>query len=129
MGWSQWGQSWERWPNGGTGGWTCTRSITWARDSAAPDGAHIPCSAWTTPDHFLRFDGVNALPIGTELYSDADCTTLSGSYTSYYWAVYANTRDEAQVICDSVIFDHYAFNQLGLDIVLGTHVWACLPTI
>lgn len=28
-----WGPSWEQWPNGGTGGWTCTRSITWARST------------------------------------------------------------------------------------------------
>ncbi len=31
---SSWHQSWERWANSGIGGWTCTRSITWARDSA-----------------------------------------------------------------------------------------------
>jgi hypothetical protein len=30
-----WSQSWEQWANNGKGGWTCTRSITWARDSAA----------------------------------------------------------------------------------------------
>ena len=32
---SSWSPSWEQWANGGTGGWTCGRSITWARDSAA----------------------------------------------------------------------------------------------
>jgi hypothetical protein len=26
-----WHPSWERWANNGNGGWTCTRSITWAR--------------------------------------------------------------------------------------------------
>lgn len=25
-----WTPTWEQWPNGGTGGWTCTRSITWS---------------------------------------------------------------------------------------------------
>ena len=30
-----WSPSWELWANAGKGGWTCTRSITWARDSAA----------------------------------------------------------------------------------------------
>ncbi len=30
-----WAKSWEQWPNGGTGGWTCTRSITWAQGSPA----------------------------------------------------------------------------------------------
>jgi hypothetical protein len=32
---SSWHPSWEQWANEGKGGWTCTRSITWARDSAA----------------------------------------------------------------------------------------------
>ncbi len=30
-----WHPTWEQWANNGNGGWTCTRSITWARDSAA----------------------------------------------------------------------------------------------
>ncbi len=33
---SSWHPSWEQWANGGAGGWTCTRSITWAYDNAAP---------------------------------------------------------------------------------------------
>ena len=28
---SSWKPSWEQWTNGGNGGWTCTRSITWSR--------------------------------------------------------------------------------------------------
>ncbi len=31
---SSWKPSWEQWANGGTGGWTCTRSITWARSAS-----------------------------------------------------------------------------------------------
>ena len=31
---SSWYPTWEQWANAGTGGWTCGRSITWARDSA-----------------------------------------------------------------------------------------------
>lgn len=30
-----WHPSWEQWANNGNGGWTCTRSITWARSTAA----------------------------------------------------------------------------------------------
>lgn len=26
-----WTPSWAQWPNGGEGGWVCTRSITWAQ--------------------------------------------------------------------------------------------------
>jgi len=32
---SSWYPTWEQWANNGAGGWTCGRSITWARDSAA----------------------------------------------------------------------------------------------
>ena len=32
---SSWKPSWEQWANNGSGGWTCTRSITWARDEAS----------------------------------------------------------------------------------------------
>lgn len=31
-----WVPSWEQWANNGQGGWVCSRSITWARDSTAP---------------------------------------------------------------------------------------------
>jgi hypothetical protein len=30
---STWHPTWEQWANGGAGGWTCTRSIRWSRDS------------------------------------------------------------------------------------------------
>ena len=30
-----WHPSWERWANNGNGGWTCTRSITWARSATS----------------------------------------------------------------------------------------------
>ena len=36
---SSWYPTWEQWANKGTGGWTCGRSITWARDSAARTNA------------------------------------------------------------------------------------------
>jgi hypothetical protein len=32
---ASWHPSWEMWANGGRGGWTCWRSITWARDQVA----------------------------------------------------------------------------------------------
>jgi hypothetical protein len=32
---SSWKPSWEQWANNGTGGWTCTRSITWARSGSS----------------------------------------------------------------------------------------------
>ena len=35
---SSWKPSWEQWANKGTGGWTCGRSITWAKDSSCATG-------------------------------------------------------------------------------------------
>jgi len=32
---ASWKATWEQWANGGKGGWTCTRSITWAKSSNA----------------------------------------------------------------------------------------------
>jgi hypothetical protein len=32
---SSWKPSWEQWANNGTGGWVCTRSITWARTGSS----------------------------------------------------------------------------------------------
>ena len=32
---SSWKPSWEQWANAGKGGWTCTRSITWAKNPVA----------------------------------------------------------------------------------------------
>ena len=38
---SSWKPTWEQWANKGTGGWTCTRSIVWARDASCAAGG--PC--------------------------------------------------------------------------------------
>ena len=32
---SSWTPTWEQWANDGKGGWTCTRSVTWARTPAS----------------------------------------------------------------------------------------------
>jgi hypothetical protein len=32
---SSWTPSWEQWANNGTGGWTCTRTIVWAKSSGS----------------------------------------------------------------------------------------------
>ena len=35
---SSWKPSWEQWANNGKGGWTCGRSIAWAKDSSCAAG-------------------------------------------------------------------------------------------
>lgn len=39
---SSWTPTWEMWPNDGTGGWTCSRSIAWAGTSAQASNAGGP---------------------------------------------------------------------------------------
>ncbi len=36
---SSWYPSWEQWANNGTGGWVCSRSITWARTPGTSEGS------------------------------------------------------------------------------------------
>ncbi len=38
---SSWKPAWEQWANDGKGGWTCTRSITWARTPAASSSSGL----------------------------------------------------------------------------------------
>ena len=36
-----WKPTWEQWANAGTGGWTCTRSITWAKTQAPASSGSV----------------------------------------------------------------------------------------
>jgi len=36
-----WHPTWEQWANNGKGGWTCTRSVTWARTSTAAGSSTV----------------------------------------------------------------------------------------
>lgn len=38
---SSWKPTWEQWANGGKGGWTCTRAITWARTPVAGGSSSV----------------------------------------------------------------------------------------
>jgi hypothetical protein len=42
---ASWHPSWEMWANGGSGGWTCWRSITWARNPVAPTAPTASCGS------------------------------------------------------------------------------------
>lgn len=64
-GWTEWAATWEAWPNDGTGGWTCARSITWAKDSQAPeDSAGLSGCVQTNYDDFLITGPVDTSPNG-----------------------------------------------------------------
>ena len=111
-GWSDWGPSWAHWPHEGQGGWVCTRSITWAHSSASrsstPDDSGdsgASCITGFNGTNFWDFTGVDWLPIGTQIYSDATCTTPlvdPGFDTAKSVIVLADDVAAAKAICDRV---------------------------
>jgi hypothetical protein len=80
---SSWHPTWERWANGGTGGWTCTRSITWAKTigCAKVDNTWPPDGLW------LDFGSGYFMSPGAMLFADASCTQEIGpTDDSIVWA-------------------------------------------
>ena len=83
-----WSPSWEQWANNGQGGWVCSRSITWARDSAArvynigdvgPGGGLVfLISGGLTYEMAPKTWGVNELTGIT--WCDDTSTTLAGTF-------------------------------------------------
>ncbi len=74
----EWTPTWEQWPNNGAGGWTCTRSITWAKDAPMPTYPSIHC-VQGSPTEWVDFLGGFNLPIGSPDYvADPTCTTPTG---------------------------------------------------
>jgi len=121
-GWSEWNRSYEMWMNGGKGGWTCTRSITWAKDGA--NGVVHPsagCVLFSTPFH-LNFGGGWSLPPGSKGYTSVDCTT-GGALTTIRWTVYAPEGFNALALCEEVL------PATGSILATGTDVYQCVPAL
>jgi len=104
-----WTPSWEQWPNNEQGGWTCTRSITWAKDGQPPfpSGACIQGS----PDEWVQFNGGWSLPVGSPDYDDAACTTAST--TIIYDIVYAPSGWDAAALCVQAFGTAQDFGNFG----------------
>jgi hypothetical protein len=114
---SNWNPTWERWANGGQGGWTCTRSITWARSSneSVPSGAELygcllTTVGFTAPrpayDTWANWGSRNYLSDGAASYMDAACTVPDGGSYSvldgrFFGSPFAYATDTvaAQAIC------------------------------
>lgn len=47
---TSWKPTWEKWANNGTGGWTCTRSITWARTPASSSSSGSSARSYALGD-------------------------------------------------------------------------------
>ena len=97
-GWTNWAGSWEQWMNSGTGGYTCTRSITWAKDSAIWD-ACVRLSP--SGSSWYLFSGNRFLPFGAPAYDDASCASLDVGASLYQDVAYAGSLPEAQAICEA----------------------------
>ena len=99
---SSWHPSWEQWANNGEGGWTCTRSIVWAKSPAAAQAPSVSTAGCTTlygfdPDKSLDFLGGNFLPAGTFAFTDGTCTTQWNAMT--FPMVYAGSLAAASAVC------------------------------
>jgi hypothetical protein len=93
----EWTPSWAQWANSGQGGWVCQREIRWARSASSPGiCALVDKSDWALfgPDRIF--------PAGTDFFTDSSCTSQSPGSASVLPFVYAATRGEADVLCNSL---------------------------
>lgn len=120
-GWTVWRPTWEQWMNRGTGGFTCSRAITWAKSSTEAGaggggGGAAGCQIITTatPHRWVIFGASNFLAIGSTKYSDSSCSTANGT-TSPTNLVYAASNAAAAVICRTQLNDpSYGANGIGV---------------
>lgn len=107
---TEWAKSWEQWPNGGRGGWTCTRTITWgtsgggdqtpptppAPDTGYPSG--VGCVDANLGEDFVDFEGGFYLDEGATVWRDDACTQPWGSTYSNP-RVYVPEGFDAAALC------------------------------
>lgn len=92
-----WRPSWSQWPNGGTGGFTCDRQITWARR------AHPVGYCQGAGSRFYQFGGgwyLDSLSNFTQLtvYPNSTCTGGAGAGI-YEQLVYAPAGFNPEALC------------------------------
>ena len=98
-GWTSWRGSWEQWANGGKGGFTCTRDITWAKSAGASSVTTVGCQQIETGGSgiWANFGISIALPVGSASYSNAACSAPIGTTTNIL--VYTTSQPVAQAEC------------------------------
>jgi hypothetical protein len=118
---SSWHPSYEQWAHGGTGGWTCTRSITWARESSNP-AAYIGCifagsSPYTT---YFEFGSEPFLAAGARVFSDSSCNNAIVNVNTQVAFAYAQSSTIADAVCshENPSWRGHAF---------ATNLWTCSP--
>lgn len=95
-----WRPSWSQWPNGGTGGFTCDRQITWARSS------HPVGYCQGAGSTFYQFNGGWYLDsirnfVALTVYPNNTCTGGSAS-GQYEQLVYAPAGFSPAALCTEV---------------------------
>lgn len=98
---ASWHPSWEQWANRGTGGWTCTRSITWARDSGTAEVRNVNPCTFIGFGAYVFLDPTGFIPFDTQTYQDASCAVagaLAGN-APYGYAFTSSGDLAAQAIC------------------------------
>ena len=121
-GWSDWTRTWAQWPHGGDGGWVCSRSITWAFDSApvVDSGPVVNCvslGGW-----YVDFGSGWTSAFGSPWFSDSSCTVISISSSSFN-LVLAAGEAEAESRCLSAFAYSGMVSQWG-----SSDVWGCYPS-
>ena len=108
-GWSAWGASWEQWNNNGQGGFVCSRSITWASHATS-----VRCLQAQLEDLpyfsalWIDFNANFVAPIGSTLFTDSGCTSVSLD-TTVYDVVYAASLALAMQMCNEVQAGYVAY--------------------
>jgi hypothetical protein len=92
---STWHPTWEQWANHGTGGWTCTRSITWAKTIGCVQvQLDVDGVVWA------NFESGDFLSAGAQGFADQYCSIVSE--IAGYDGVWASDLAQADIRCDAV---------------------------
>ena len=101
LGWSTWAKSYAEWPNDGKGGWTCERSILWAKGTPPSSAAGPGCVlVESDPNFYLDFGSGN---VAYDIFLDPGCTDLYGRVDPGTAYVYAASLEAATEVCNSLV--------------------------
>lgn len=123
-----WTPTWEQWANDGAGGWTCTRSIGWAKSSPEGTSSDVVQGAGCVlvfPDEWVQFGDGNFLAEAPS-YEDNTCTGELTGFT-YSDIAYAESFDGARALCpvDSDIQDADPVDAEDFQFEFNPMVWTC----
>jgi hypothetical protein len=102
---ASWHPTWEQWANGGTGGWTCTRSIIWAT-STPPRGCVQTALDSIDGPQWMNFGSADFTAPDAIMFSDAGCSVATGQ--SSFHVVWATDGTAAGAICEALLSGSYA---------------------